>query len=81
MCVQTADGATRLLVANLTPQEQAVALGPLDGRYALRRLNEVTAEQAMTEPLAFRAASDVQEAQGQLALQLVPYEVVRVDPA
>jgi D-apionolactonase len=76
------DGAaTRLLVANLTPAEQAVAVAPVEGDVALRRLNEETAAEAASDPRAFRRRVQTATADGELALVLAPYEVVRVDPA
>ena len=76
------DGAaTRLLLANLTPVEQEVALAPLDGELALRRLNEQTAAEAASDPQAFRRRVEAAIADGELTLVLAPYEVVRVDPA
>lgn len=79
--IRTGDGATRLLVANLTPVEQEVVVGPLEGELSLRRLNEATAAEAAADPTAFRRLSQPETADGELALALAPYEVVRVDPA
>ncbi len=79
--VRTNDGATRMLVANLTPGEQDVLVGPLEGDVALRRLNESTAGEAAADPAAFRRRSRPANATGELALSLQPYEVVRIDPA
>jgi hypothetical protein len=79
--VRTSDGSTRLLVANLTPRELEVVVAPLDGDVALRRLNESTAGEATGDPQAFRAGGEDSAANGELALILAPYEVVRVDPA
>jgi D-apionolactonase len=81
LAVRGADGATKLLVANLTPRECAVVIGPLDGSLALRRLNEATAAEAAADAHAFRARSEPAAADGELALTLQPYEVVRIDPA
>jgi hypothetical protein len=73
-------GATRLLVANVTPVEQDVVVSPLDGEVSLRRLNESTAAEAGADPKAFRGRSESATAAGELALTLQPYEVVRIDP-
>ena len=73
--------ATRLLVANLTPAEQMVAVAPLEGDVALRRLNEDTAGEAASDPEEFRRRREIAAADGELTLVLAPYEVVRVDPA
>ena len=81
LAVRTAEGGTRLLVANLQPHEQEVVVAPLSGRLALRRLNESTAAEAAADPAAFRRRSESVEAAGALELTLTPYEVVRVDPA
>ena len=75
------DGATRLLVANVTPFEQDVVVSQLDGEVRLRRLNEATTAEAGANRKAFREHSESATAAGQLALALQPYEVVRIDPA
>jgi len=78
LAVRDDDGRTDLLVANLTPQEQHVAIGPLEGAFTLRRLNEGTVERAGSEPQSFRGETEPARADGQLPLRLEPYEVVRV---
>jgi putative intracellular protease/amidase len=74
------DGAVRLLVANVTPDEQHVVVSPLQGALSLRRLGAASAEAASAEPASFRAGGEHAEADGELALRLEPYEVVRIDP-
>ncbi len=76
-------GALRLLVANVTPEEQEVVVAPLRGPVRLRRLAEASAARAGGEPDAFRAGGEAAspDPDGDLALRLDPYEVVRVDPA
>jgi hypothetical protein len=81
LAVRGADGAQRLLVINLTPLERDVIVAGVDGDLALRRLNETTAAAAAASPAVFRAASEAASVQGELALRLAPYEVVRIDPA
>ncbi|MFN0156058.1 MAG: hypothetical protein ACKVUT_16925 [Gaiella sp.] len=73
--------ATRLLVANLAPVAREVVLGPLHGPVGLRRLDEATAGEACSDPVAFRSRSQPAQADGELRLTLAPYEVVRIDPA
>jgi hypothetical protein len=81
LAVRTEDGATRLLVANLTPVPCEVTIGPLSGAVTLRRLNEETAATATAEPEAFRGSGEPAAPEGgELALTLGPYEVVRIDP-
>jgi D-apionolactonase len=75
------DGAVRLLVANLTSDEQHVVVSPLQGALSLRRLGAASAEAASAEPASYRAGAEHSEAAGELALRLEPYEVVRIDPA
>ena len=75
------EGGTHVLVANLTPVEREVSIGPLDGDRVLRRLNEQTMAEAASDPRGFRRSSEVVAADAQLELVLAPYEVVRVDPA
>jgi hypothetical protein len=79
LAARRADGATHLLIANLTPHERAVVVAPLDGELTLRRLNESAASQAAADAPAFRASAESAAASGELALTLAPYEVVRVD--
>ena len=71
----------RLLLANLTGQPQTVAATGLAGQAQLKRLNETNAECAMREPERFR--EDVREAveprDGRAELNLMPFEVVRMD--
>ena len=81
LAVRTPGGEARVLVANLTPSEREVVVGPLRGELSLRRLNEATAAQAASDPEAFRASSEAASADGELELTLAPYEVVRIDPA
>ncbi len=81
LAVRAPDGGSRVLVANLTPYEREVVVGPLHGGLSLRRLNESTAAQSASAPAAFRAISEVTSAEGELELTLAPYEVVRIDPA
>jgi D-apionolactonase len=81
LCVRGEDGALRLLVANVTPRTLDVTIAPIDGELRLRRLCEATAAQATLEPAVFRTSATPTAAIGQLALQLEPYEVVRIDPA
>src|SRR5581483_4931847 len=79
LAVRTPAGATRLLVANLTPSEREVVVAPLAGDVALRRLHEATAVEAGDEPAAFRARREHATAAGELVLTLAPYEVVRIE--
>lgn len=81
LCVRADDGRLRLLVANVSPRALDVAVGPLEGAFRLRRLGEVTAAQATSEPAVFRGSTTPAEASGELALRLEPYEVVRIDAA
>ena len=81
LAVRASDGRCRVLIANLTWFEREVVVVPLHGELSLRRLNEVTAPQAASDPAAFRASSEVASATGELVLGLAPYEVVRIDPA
>lgn len=80
LAVRAADGATHLLAANLTQREREVVIGPLDGGVVLRRLNEATAGAAAADPVGFRQQTERGMANGELALTLAPYEVVRIDP-
>lgn len=74
-------GALRLLVANVTPDRQEALIAPLHGALRLRRLDVAGAETAGADPERFRASAVPVSAEGELALVLEPYEVVRIDPA
>lgn len=73
--------ATCFLLANLTPEEQRVVVGPLTTiRVAVRRLNEVTSPVALFEPGRFRSLVERLALTGtDLVLSLAPFEVVRVE--
>ncbi len=79
LAVRPAGGGTHLLVANLTPREQPVAVSPVRGRVSLRRLNEATGAEGGADPRSFRLRVEPLAADGELELALAPYEVVRVD--
>jgi len=70
-----------LLVANLTPEAQTCAVGPLNGdRAAVRSLNEDTAPQGMFQPLEFRSqCSWIPLTGSTLTLTLAPYSITRID--
>ena len=74
-----AGGAPRLLVANLTASAQDVAIDGLEGELGLRRLDESSAGDAASDPSSFRRSGETVVADGELALTLAPYEVVRID--
>jgi hypothetical protein len=76
-----ADGAPSLLVVNVTHDVQDVIISPLRGALRLRRLSAATADAAGLDPISFRAGGEDAQADGELALRLEPYEVVRVDPS
>ena len=76
-----AGGALRLLVANVTSEAQNVVIAPVDGHLRLRRLSAESAESARADPVSFRAGGEDAAADGELALRLGPYELVRVDSA
>ncbi len=81
LAVKTEDGATRLLVSNLTPSEQRVVIGPLEGDVEVRSLDESTAAVAASDPAGFRQRVEHMRAPGELTLTLQPYGVARIDPA
>lgn len=71
----------RLLLANLTLNEQSVRIVGLSARVSIKRLNITNAEWAMREPEAFRQAPGemLNATNGELLLHLTPYETVRVE--
>ncbi len=82
LALQTGDG-THLLIANLSPRGVSVDVGPFRTNEArIRTLDEGTATLAMTDPEQFRASGDTRRLDGgTLALDLLPYAVVRIDVA
>jgi hypothetical protein len=75
------DGARRVLLANLTPEPQAVRLALGAAQARVRLLDETTAATAARDPEAFHAdpGAPLAAENGVLALALRPYAVVRVD--
>lgn len=73
-----------LLVANLTPEEQTCAIGPLNSaRVQVRSLDASNSLLAMTQPRQFRTAAPRVRLAAPglvLTLSLAPYSVMRVDP-
>jgi D-apionolactonase len=75
-------GRTRVLVANMTHKPQTVTVNNINGRTAVKTLDETNAEAAMRAPDAFRAdETTVQNVDGSLALELKPYAIARIDSA
>jgi D-apionolactonase len=72
---------TRILLANLRPTPQRIALRLAATRARVRRLDETNAEEAMRSPETFRAKPGelVEVRDGMLALDLLPYALARID--
>ena len=72
---------TRVLVANLRPERQQIALRLPDERVYVRVLDETTAESAMRDPEEFRTqiGEIVSLDGGQFLVDLLPYAVARID--
>ncbi len=75
------DAGTRVLVANVRPERSTVVVTGLDGgEVDVRILDEVTAQEAMRDPAAFRNSGSGQAVEdGRLTLELGPYAVARID--
>lgn len=71
------DGATTLLLANLTPRQLRIELAGIAGGATVRRLNEASAELAAREPHAFRGS--VEPFRPTEGIELRPYEFARID--
>jgi hypothetical protein len=71
----------RLLVANLTPVQQAVTVKGLPDRVRVRLLDETTVEEAMCTPEAFRLQPPTTYAtvKSGLKLDLFPYAVATIE--
>jgi len=76
-----AEGSSRTLLANLTPEPVAIRLTALGRAARLRSLDESVAEQACRAPSDFRAAagSRIAVRRERLAITLLPHAVVRID--
>jgi hypothetical protein len=75
------DDTTRLILANLSPEQQQVSVPGLNQPVRVRQLNETNAEEAMRSPEAFRAGEGetMQPSRGTLQLSLLPYAIARID--
>ena len=75
------NGKTRTLLANLTSDSQQVRVGNLTGTVRVRHLDETNAQYAMKSPEAFRAETGelVEDAEGTLELDLLPYAIAQID--
>jgi hypothetical protein len=77
------DGRTRVILANLSPDLQRVAVQGLGQEIHVRHLDETNAEVAMTSPEEFHArpGQRVETTAGVLELDLLPYAVTRINAA
>ncbi len=77
------DAGAHVLVANLTAEARRCRVEGLEGdRVRLRTLDEETMAQACDDPEGFRVFRQERHAPGgRLDLHLLPYSVVRIDPA
>ena len=75
----TINGRLHLMLANLTPDPQTVAIGAISGEVALRRLNADTAEESAFAPARYRLQTKTITADGAILLTLAPFEVTRLD--
>jgi hypothetical protein len=75
------DGRTRTLLASFSPGPLEVVVRNLGAQVRVRLLDETSAEEALRAPEAFRAAPDerLTTSDGNLALTLRPYALVRID--
>jgi D-apionolactonase len=75
------DHKNRLLLANLSPQSQAVKVNALGATVRVRMLDERNAEEAMTSPEMFRRQQGEEEktTNGGLEVKLLPFGIARLD--
>jgi hypothetical protein len=75
------NGATRILLANLTPEAQQVTVHNMAQTVKLRELNETNARKAMVSPETFLKdpGERLQTVAGKLELNLLPHAVARID--
>ncbi|MCS7259528.1 MAG: hypothetical protein NZ765_01935 [Anaerolineae bacterium] len=73
----------RVMLANLTNQEQVIDVVGLGGRVYVRLLDETNAEHAMQSPEAFREQKGelITPRNGSLELALLPYAIATIDSA
>ncbi|MBX9581259.1 MAG: hypothetical protein K2X87_13200 [Gemmataceae bacterium] len=79
--METADGRVRLLLANMTADEQAVAIPYWRGPARVRVLDETSFDRATADPLGWRAEPGTEHAtvDGALLLTLRPYAYACID--
>jgi D-apionolactonase len=72
---------TAMLLANLTGESQRVRVNGLNGKFAMKRLDETNAENAMADPEEFRAdkGEKMRAEQGRIEVELKPYGIARLD--
>ena len=79
----TKDDRLRIILANMTPEKQAIRLvpGTASDKFQIKVLDESTAEWAMTDPEAFRSApGEFLAADGKgTDIQLAPLALMRLD--
>lgn len=75
------NGATRILLANFTPEAQRVTVRNLASTVKLRELSEANAQKAMVSPETFLTdpGERLPTADGDLELNLLPYAIARID--
>ncbi|MBA3440504.1 MAG: hypothetical protein H0T92_11605 [Pyrinomonadaceae bacterium] len=78
------DGKTRVVLANMTSLTQAVTIQNLGEQLRVRRLNETNAEAAILSPEDFRepshsSDSPMQSSGSRFEIDLLPFEVLRID--
>jgi hypothetical protein len=72
------DDRLRILIANLTPGPLSVALDPL-GLMEIRMLDDATAPEALSDPLAFRQRPATPTMAAAAPIELAPFAVARLD--
>ena len=79
--LETADGRVRVLLANMTSDEQAVTIPRWNGPARVRVLDETSFDRATADPIGWRAEPGTEHAtvDGALSLSLRPYAYVRID--
>ena len=76
----TSGGVLHVLLANLTPEPQTVAIDDFaSGVVTVRRLNAETAHEAAFDPSSYRSRTESLPLRGTLEIVLAPFETARLD--
>ncbi len=80
LALRRADGALRVMLANMTPNTQKVTVRGLRGRGRVKRLDQTSVRDAVCDMKKFKAWPGTEyEAGGGMELELLPFAILRID--